>query len=283
MHRTLRILSAGASLICSLVANAFAAETEVTGIVYQFASHGQTLPYATVCVLEAPNDACVTADGEGVYRVPLSVADEGVTPVTVEVRADGIRAMRSGTLALSAAALADEEVRILLATYHQQVVPAKLYRAYRGLVAIAAGTRISDRMCSVAGTVSVAEKFGYWTYDAQTDTYSADTAGFLADEVHGYAGAVVSLEHLGEDGVWRRFSGHGPVYTNQFVMPSRFLTQTSEDGGFFFWNLPAGSYRLLAADAAGGSGDSFNDPVTLTCGRQTFINVGPPQLHESPQ
>ena len=87
----------------------------------------------------------------------------------------------------------------------------------------------------------------------------------LYDEgAHGEAGATVSLDPpLSVD--------HGPIYFGADVIPNRDLTETSEDGGVLFVQVPPGEYVWTASKP----GVAFR-PVKMKCRSGWLINASPP-------
>ena len=59
------------------------------------------------------------------------------------------------------------------------------------------------------------------------------------DGAHGEAEATVTLEPAIP-------AEHGPVYFGADVIPDPSLTETSEDGGVLYHNVPAGTYVMRA-------------------------------------
>ncbi|HWB79393.1 MAG TPA: carboxypeptidase-like regulatory domain-containing protein [Nannocystaceae bacterium] len=64
---------------------------------------------------------------------------------------------------------------------------------------------------------------------------------------------------------------HGPIYFNAQVIPQRDLTETSEDGGVLFVNVPAGQYTLTASKP----GVEF-EAVDIACEGGVLVNASPP-------
>ena len=87
----------------------------------------------------------------------------------------------------------------------------------------------------------------------------------LYDEgAHGEAGATVTLEPAIP-------SEHGPVYFGEDVVPDPSLTETTEDGGVLFTNVPVGTYVMRAHE----DGVAFED-VTMKCEAGVLVNASPP-------
>jgi hypothetical protein len=81
---------------------------------------------------------------------------------------------------------------------------------------------------------------------------------------HGEAGATVTLEPaIGAE--------HGPVYFGADVIPDPSLTETSEDGGVLFTNVPAGTYVMRAHE----DGVTFEE-TTMKCEAGVLVNASPP-------
>lgn len=81
---------------------------------------------------------------------------------------------------------------------------------------------------------------------------------------HGEAGATVTIDPpLPESS--------GPIYFNAGVIPDRSLTETSEDGGVLFVNVPEGEYTWTATK----DGATFTS-VRMKCRAGVLINASPP-------
>jgi hypothetical protein len=81
---------------------------------------------------------------------------------------------------------------------------------------------------------------------------------------HGEAGATVTIEPALP-------AEHGPVYFNANVIPQPGLTETSDDGGVLYTNVPPGTYVLRASKP----GVEFVD-VTIECDEGVLVNPSPP-------
>jgi len=86
----------------------------------------------------------------------------------------------------------------------------------------------------------------------------------LYDEgAHGEEGATVTIDPpTGEE---------GPIYFNSQVLPDRTLTETSDDGGVLFLQVPPGDYTLTATKP----GVTFR-PVAIKCRAGYLVNASPP-------
>lgn len=81
---------------------------------------------------------------------------------------------------------------------------------------------------------------------------------------HGEDGVTVSLEPPLP-------AEQGPIYFNKDVIPAPELTETSEDGGVLFMQVPPGDYRWTASKA----GATFTE-VRMKCRIGFLINASPP-------
>ena len=81
---------------------------------------------------------------------------------------------------------------------------------------------------------------------------------------HGEAGATVTIEPAVD-------ATSGPIYFNANVIPDRTLTESSEDGGVVFLNVPEGEYTLTAHK----DGVKFV-PVHAKCRANVLVNASPP-------
>ncbi len=81
---------------------------------------------------------------------------------------------------------------------------------------------------------------------------------------HGEAGVTVTLDPPLP-------ATSGPVYFNSSVIPQRSLTETSDDGGVLFANVPPGDYTWTATKA----GATFAQ-VRMTCRAGVLVNAAPP-------
>lgn len=81
---------------------------------------------------------------------------------------------------------------------------------------------------------------------------------------HGEGGATVTIDPpLPETS--------GPIYFNEGVIPDRSLSETSEDGGVLYVNVPEGEYTWTATK----EGASFTT-VRMKCRAGMLINASPP-------
>jgi hypothetical protein len=88
-----------------------------------------------------------------------------------------------------------------------------------------------------------------------------DYETFHANTPHGVPGAT-SVEFPALD---------GPIYFNEFVIPDASRTETSEDGGIVWTEVPAGSYRIETT-----SPDTRFASFLATCRDGRVVNANPP-------
>lgn len=123
-----------------------------------------------------------------------------------------------------------------------QVVSDDVFDAFAGVVGIAP----DPNDCQIATTVT---RVGRSLYDPGA---------------HGEAGATVTIDPPLP-------AANGPIYFNSNVVPDRSRTETSDDGGVVFVNVPPGVYVLEAHKP----GVEFL-PVTITCRAGLLVNSSPP-------
>jgi hypothetical protein len=63
----------------------------------------------------------------------------------------------------------------------------------------------------------------------------------------------------------------GPIYFNEFVIPDRSKTETSEDGGIVWTEVPAGTYRIVTSSPTTGFASFL-----ATCENGRIVNANPP-------
>jgi len=81
---------------------------------------------------------------------------------------------------------------------------------------------------------------------------------------HGEAGATVTIEPAVP-------AESGPIYFNSEVVPDRTVTETSDDGGVLFVNVPVGEYTWTAHQAGGSYA-----PLRMKCRAGMLVNASPP-------
>ncbi|HEY8207888.1 MAG TPA: hypothetical protein VIG99_10440, partial [Myxococcaceae bacterium] len=128
---------------------------------------------------------------------------------------------------------------------HFQFIPEPVY----AFLAMSLGIDPASPLCNIASTVSVKA------------LRNLDFDGLMAFGPQGEAGATVSS----------RPSLPGPIYFNEQTLPDPTLTQTTNDGGVLFINVPVGTYRLSAHHPL-----HHFAKMTVTCAPGRFINPSPP-------
>jgi hypothetical protein len=85
------------------------------------------------------------------------------------------------------------------------------------------------------------------------------------DGAHGEDAVTVTLDPpLAAD--------HGPIYFNSSVLPDRSLTQTSDDGGVLFIQVPPGDYVWTAHKAG-----ALFSRIRMKCRAGYLVNASPPK------
>jgi len=116
----------------------------------------------------------------------------------------------------------------------------------RNALALVLHLDIDDTRCQMVTTVT---RIGRSVYDPGA---------------HGEAGVIVTIDPPLP-------AASGPVYFNSSVIPDPTLTQTSDDGGVLFTNVPPGEYTWTATKA----GATFAQ-VRMNCRAGVLVNAAPP-------
>ena len=124
----------------------------------------------------------------------------------------------------------------------QAVTPA-IYGALAGIVGI---TPDDTKYCQMVTTVT---RVGKSIYDPGA---------------HGEAGVTVTLDPPLP-------AANGPIYFNAQVIPEKALTETSDDGGVLYAQVPPGEYTWTASKP----GATF-PPIRMKCRPGYLINASPP-------
>lgn len=186
---------------------------------------------ATVTILEMP-DQSTTTDVDGHFVF------EELPPgakATFVIEAEGHPATQTKTFTLPSAGEVLERVTF-------QVPDDATYDLLAGVV----GIEPDPATCQIASTVT---RVGKSIYD---------------EGAHGEAEATVTIDPPLPD-------EHGPIYFNAQVIPQLDLTETSEDGGVLFVNVPTGTYTLTAHKAG-----VELVPVEIACEAGVLVNASPP-------
>lgn len=123
------------------------------------------------------------------------------------------------------------------------------YNALAAILGVAIDENGRPQECVVVTTVSARNVRGvdYETFHERTP--------------HGVAGATAeALPFL-----------DGPIYFNEFVIPDRSETESSEDGGIIWETVPAGTYRFVAEHPT-----TRFAPFLATCAPGRIVNANPP-------
>jgi len=123
-----------------------------------------------------------------------------------------------------------------------QVPPDDIYALIAGIVQV----ETDAAKCQIVTTVT---RVGKSIYDAGA---------------HGEAGATVAIAPALP-------AENGPIYFNASVIPDRALTESSDDGGVLFVNVPPGDYVLTATKP----GVTF-ERLAMKCRAGTLVNASPP-------
>lgn len=216
-------------------ATADAGTVTISGTAYEFNRVRTMLAGATVHVLEHPGLSTTVAE-DGTYA--LEVPDDAtITPYIVK---DGY-----GTVHLQT-----------FTTDGQDLVNVNFQTpttAVMGLLAMVLGIETNEagypEQCAVVSTVSTKQVRGV-SYE-----------NFITWGAHGVAGVTASISP--EAGT--------RTYFNESVIPDASVTETSEDGGVVWTELPPGEYTLSAE----GAGSEWPD-VHVTCEDGRIVNANPP-------
>lgn len=186
---------------------------------------------AEVSILEFPEVSPVVTGADGHFKF------EGLpvgADITLVMAHPDYHPIQTGTHVLP-----DEGLQRIT---FQAVTPA----IYGALAAIVGVTPDEAQFCQIVTTVT---RVGKSIYDAGA---------------HGEAEVVVTIDPP-------LSAEKGPVYFNAQVIPEPGLTQTSEDGGVLYMQVPPGDYAWTATKA----GAKFR-PVRIKCRAGYLINASPP-------
>lgn len=176
-------------------------------------------------------DQAAQTDAMGHYVFP---AVPGGSEATLVIEAEGFPLARTKTFTIPDSGTLER------VTF--QVPDDTLFAALASLLTI----EVDPAACQIVSTVT---RVGKSIYDAGA---------------HGEAGATVTLEPAIP-------AEHGPVYFGADVIPDRDLTETSEDGGVLYTNVPVGTYVMRAHK----DGVVFEE-ATMKCEAGVLVNASPP-------
>lgn len=224
-------LLALSTLACGAGTSAVAA---VSGNAFDFSAEGGRVAGATITILELPGVSAQT-DAEGGFSFPdLEVGSE----LTFVLDHPDFAPIQTGTFRLPPEGLSRVTFQ---APSHDMFA----------FMATLAGIQPDPERCQLASTVT---RYGGSLYGPGGS--------------HGESGATVDSAPPISD----RF---GPIYFGLYdsglIYPDRGLTETSEDGGVLFLNVPVGEYTLSAHK----EGVVFSQ-VELECRPGMLVNASPP-------
>ncbi len=211
------------------------ASIHIRGTAYEFNSPN-VIAGATVRVLELPR-AVTTTLPDGSYDL---VVPDG-TRVTPYIEAAGYHGIQLQTFVTAGENL--ERVNF-------QTPTQGTYEALAALLGVELDDKGDPARCAVVSTFS--------TVEIRDLSYEQ----FRAYGAHGVAGATGRSKPALPN----------PIYFNDQVIPDPSLTQSSEDGGVIWLEVPTGVYRFSGRSPS----TRFADFVA-TCAPGTIVNANPPQ------
>ena len=231
----LALLGTALPLAGTPTATADGGTVAISGTAYEFNNVRKLLGGATVHVLEDPALTTTVAE-DGTYS--LEVPDGA--KVTPYITKEGY-----GTIYLQTFTTAGQD---LVDVNFQTPTTGVM-----GLLALVLGIETNDdgypEQCAVVSTVSTRQVRG------------VGYENFITWGAHGVAGVTASISP--EAGT--------RTYFNEQVIPDRSVTETSDDGGVVWTELPPGDYTLSAA----GAGSDWPE-VDVTCADGRIVNANPP-------
>ena len=243
-HPQSRRLGSALLLACALLALATTAPAtagakkktvQLSGTVYTF-NDPNPIAGASVRIAELPGLAATTgADGTYDLEVP-----DG-TRITPYVEAAGHHGIHLQTFVT-----AGKDIE----RANFQIPSDAVYSGLAALLGVPLDENGDPEQCVVVSTFSTA---------AIRDLSFAE---FVAYGAHGVAGATASSKP----------TLPGPIYFNSSVIPDPSLTESSDDGGVIWLDVPKGVYRFHAEHPS----ERFADFVA-TCKPGRLVNANPPQ------
>ncbi|MBN8867966.1 MAG: hypothetical protein J0H98_10470 [Solirubrobacterales bacterium] len=228
---------------------------KVSGKAFVFNHMDTYISGATIKVREFPKISTTTdALGDYVLTVPN---DANVTPYILS--GEGLLTKHDKTDDSPTGTVQTHWNEIDLQTFHTRgqaienanfQTPADFeYNALKGILKVPAREDGRPEQCAIVTTASARNVRG------------VDYHGYWVNTPHGVPGAT-SVEYPALD---------GPIYFNQFVIPDPTKTETSEDGGIVWTNVPAGPVRIVTKSPT----DRFAS-FLATCAPGRVINANPP-------
>ena len=229
------LAGAGAALALPAAAGAAADDVHIRGTVYEF-NNPNPIPGATVRVAELEGVSATTGT-DGTYD--LAVPDG--TRVTPYVEATGYHGIHLQTFTTQGADIERANFQI----------PADgIYALLAAVLGVELDENGDQVNCAIVSTFST-EAIRDLSFDE-----------FTAFGAHGVAGATASTVP----------ALPGPTYFNEDVIPDPSQTESSEDGGVIWTEVPPGTYRVSAQHPT----ERFAE-FTATCEPARLVNANPPQ------
>ncbi len=248
--RTLLLSAALLALISCQTTTATSTPAQVThfrGVAYTF-NTPKPIAGATISVAELPQFV-TTTDANGYYDLAVEVTSDS-QKVTPFIAKTGFHTIYLQTWTLHPGDADLEHV-------HFQTPDDDTFFVLATLVGVGPKTT----QCQVVTTSSDKVVQGM-TYEQFRDHGAHGVGGVKATATAVIGGAVVP----------------GPIYFNSKVVPDPKLTESSDDGGILWTNVPDGEFVLHGSHAT----RKFSD-VTITCAPNRIVNANPPWgMHEIP-
>jgi hypothetical protein len=238
---TISLLALVAALVCATAAmgapdrGAPDRDVHIRGTVYAF-NAPDPIAGATVRVAELDGVVATTAS-DGSYD--LAVPDG--TRVTPYVEADGFHGIHLQTFTT-------QGTNIERANF--QIPSDPVYGGLAALLGVELDEAGNQVNCAIVSTFST------------VDVRDLSFADFTAFGAHGVGGATASTDP----------ALPSPIYFNENVIPDPSRTESSEDGGVIWIEVPPGTYRVSASHPS----ERFAE-FTASCEPGRLVNANPPQ------
>lgn len=260
MKRILTVALTGACAALIMLTGAHAAgaagkTVKISGKAYVFNHMDTGISNATIKVRELPKIAATTDEfGEYELTVPNDV---NATPYILS--GEGLLTKRKFEDNSPDGQVQTHWNEVDLQTFHTRGAdienanfqsPADLeYAGLKAILNVPAREDGRPEQCAIVTTASARNVRG------------VDYHTFWENTPHGVPGAT-SIEYPAID---------GPTYFNEFVIPDKTKTETSEDGGIVWPVVPTGTYRIATS-----SPDARFASFLATCKPGRVINASPP-------
>lgn len=249
---------AGAAILMFAGVQAASAAKTVTisGKAFVFNHMDTYISGATIKVREFPKISTTTDDlGDYVLTVP---DDANVTPYIES--GEGLLTRHNKADNTPKGTVQTHWNEIDLQTFHtrgENIVNANFQSPqdaeYNGLMALLSVPKNPEtgrpEQCAIVTTSSA------------RDVRDVDYLGYWENTPHGVPGAT-SIEFPAID---------GPIYFNEFVIPDKTKTSSSEDGGIIWPVVPTGTYRIVTS-----APDAQFASFLATCAPGRVVNANPP-------